>query len=144
MLCFGDLVWVPFTYTLQGFFFSFSFNYYFFSYSPYFFHLNLYYVYFSRFLATNSPDLGLIECAGIVLLQILGLYIFRGFSSLSPFFSPSPSPHFSLSPFLLPGANSQKDKFRKNPNDPAVAHVKYIDTKRGTRLMISGWWGMSR
>uniref|UniRef100_A0A7S4L3H8 Delta(14)-sterol reductase ERG24 n=1 Tax=Paramoeba aestuarina TaxID=180227 RepID=A0A7S4L3H8_9EUKA len=90
MLCFGDLVWVPFTYTLQ-----------------------------CRFLATNSPDLGMIEVAGIVMLQLLGLYIFRG-------------------------ANSQKDKFRKNPNDPAVAHIKYIDTKRGTRLMISGWWGMSR
>ena len=90
MLCFGDLVWVPFTYSLQ-----------------------------SRFLASHHVPLTMIEVGVIVALQLGGLYIFRG-------------------------ANSQKDTFRKNPNHPDVKHLKYIETKRGTRLMISGWWGMSR
>lgn len=41
-------------------------------------------------------------------------------------------------------SNSQKNLFRSNPKDPRVAHLKYIDTKAGTRLLVSGWWGISR
>lgn len=41
-------------------------------------------------------------------------------------------------------SNSQKNIFRTNPNDPRVSHLKYIETKAGTRLLISGWWGVSR
>jgi delta14-sterol reductase len=90
MLCFGDLVWVPFTYTLQ-----------------------------CRYLATHPSPLSVLQIVIIIALQLIGLWIFRG-------------------------ANSQKDLFRTNPNHPAVKHLKYIDTARGTRLMISGWWGVSR
>lgn len=42
------------------------------------------------------------------------------------------------------GANGQKDLFRKDPTAPAVAHVKSIQTARGTKLMVSGWWGLAR
>lgn len=41
-------------------------------------------------------------------------------------------------------SNSQKNIFRTNPNDPRVSHLKYIETKAGTRLLISGWWGVAR
>ncbi len=36
------------------------------------------------------------------------------------------------------GSNLQKDRFRRDPNSPQVKHVKYINTKRGTKLMVSG------
>ncbi|KIH89314.1 delta14-sterol reductase [Sporothrix brasiliensis 5110] len=41
-------------------------------------------------------------------------------------------------------ANSQKNTFRTNPDDPRVAHLKYIATKSGSRLIVSGWWGLAR
>lgn len=65
-------------------------------------------------------------------------------------------------------ANSEKDAFRKDPTDPEVlvniddrlrwktllicviacclqvAHLTYMATKRGTRLITSGWWGLAR
>ncbi|KAG5192324.1 ergosterol biosynthesis ERG4/ERG24 [Tribonema minus] len=41
-------------------------------------------------------------------------------------------------------ANKQKDAFRKNPKAPEVAHLKFMQTQRGTKLLVSGWWGMAR
>ncbi|KAI8889442.1 ERG4/ERG24 ergosterol biosynthesis protein [Backusella circina FSU 941] len=73
----------------------------------------------ARYLADFPIDLPLPALAGIVALQLFGYYIFRS-------------------------ANNQKDTFRKNPNDPKVADLKYIQTKAGTRLMTSGWWGTAR
>ncbi|EEB09593.1 C-14 sterol reductase Erg24 [Schizosaccharomyces japonicus yFS275] len=90
MLSFGDLVWVPFTYSLQA-----------------------------RYLAFHPVDLGFWCLLGIVGLQLIGYSIFRG-------------------------ANGQKNKFRTNPNDSSVQHLKYIQTKRGTKLLTSGWWGIAR
>ena len=40
------------------------------------------------------------------------------------------------------GANSQKDSFRRQPD--SMTHLKTMQTARGTKLMISGWWGMAR
>ena len=90
MLAFGDLAWVPFTYSLQA-----------------------------RFLVHNTPDLPLAFWAFVFSVQVLGLLIFRG-------------------------ANGQKDQFRRDPTDPSVKHIKTIDTKRGTKLMVTGWWGLAR
>ena len=90
MLAFGDLAWVPFTYSLQAY-----------------------------YLVERDPALGPIALALIVALNTLGYAIFRG-------------------------ANSQKDAFRRDPNAPGVAHLTYLETKRGTRLLTSGWWGMAR
>ena len=42
------------------------------------------------------------------------------------------------------GSNSEKDAFRRDPHSPAVAHLQYMNTRRGTRLLVSGWWGLAR
>lgn len=46
--------------------------------------------------------------------------------------------------YIFRSSNNEKNRFRTNPNDPAIAHLKYIDTKAGSRLLISGWWGTAR
>lgn len=92
----------------------------------------------ARYLTDFPQDLSIPHVLAIVALQLTGYYIFRS-------------------------ANSQKDKSRRNPNDPSVrgkctyffcvhvneAHdicpdLKYIKTEAGTRLLISGWWGKAR
>ncbi|KAJ3027690.1 UNVERIFIED_CONTAM: hypothetical protein HDU68_003331 [Siphonaria sp. JEL0065] len=90
MLNFGDLVWVPFTYTLQ-----------------------------SKFLAMFPVNLSTPAVAGLIALKLFGLYMFRG-------------------------ANGQKNAFRTDPNSPECKHLKFIETKRGTKLLVSGWWGFAR
>lgn len=90
MLSMGDLAWVPFTYTMQ-----------------------------TRYLADHPVDLGIKGLAGVLAVQGLGYFIFRG-------------------------ANGQKDKFRTNPNGPKVKHLKYMETATGSKLLISGWWGTAR
>lgn len=90
MLVFGDLGWVPFTYSLQA-----------------------------HYLVNHDPHLNGITLLGIILIYGLGYYIFRS-------------------------ANSEKDAFRRDPNSNEVKHLQYLQTKRGTRLLTSGWWGRAR
>lgn len=90
MLAFGDLVWVPFIYSLQA-----------------------------RYLAVYPLSLGLYGIAGVLAPVAIGYYIFRS-------------------------ANNEKNRFRNNPKDPRIAHLKYIETKSGSKLLISGWWGTAR
>lgn len=90
MLAFGDLVWVPFTYTLQAY-----------------------------YLVNHPNVLSLPAVAFIVLLKLFGFYIFRK-------------------------SNSEKNSFRRNPNDPKLAHLKTIPTATGKSLLVSGWWGVVR
>lgn len=73
----------------------------------------------TRYLAVHPQKLGYLGLVGVTVLLVAGFAIFR------------------LS-------NSQKNAFRTNPNDPSVKHLKYIETKAGTRLLISGWWGIAR
>lgn len=73
----------------------------------------------TRYLAVHPQSLGPLGLAAVGALLAVGFSIFR------------------LS-------NSQKNAFRTNPNDPGVAHLKYIETKAGTRLLVSGWWGIAR
>ena len=90
MLAFGDLVWLPFVYSMQ-----------------------------CRYLASYPLQLGWLGVAGVLAVQAVGLFIFRS-------------------------SNSQKNLFRKNPEDPKVAHLSYITTSRGSKLLTSGWWGSAR
>ena len=51
---------------------------------------------------------------------------------------------FGLGLYIFRASNTQKNVFRTKPNDPSVASLSYIQTKRGTRLLTAGWWGMAR
>lgn len=90
MLAFGDLAWLPFTYSIQA-----------------------------RYLSIHPVKLGWTGTAAIIAIQLIGYYIFRM-------------------------SNLEKNTFRTNPEDPAVKHLKYIETKSGSRLITSGWWGTAR
>jgi delta14-sterol reductase len=90
MLVFGDLVWVPFTYSLQA-----------------------------RYLTMYPVELSLPFLFFVLFIKALGFWIFRG-------------------------ANGQKNEFRTNPASPAVAHLKFIKTESGSKLLVSGWWGAAR
>jgi len=90
MLSFGDLVWVPFIYTIQA-----------------------------RYLAVHPIMLGPTYMAAILAVQGIGYYIFRA-------------------------SNNEKNRFRTDPSDPRVAHLDYIETASGSRLLTSGWWGTAR
>lgn len=90
MLAFGDLVWLPFIYSLQ-----------------------------TRYLAVFPVHLGLLGIAGVLLPQGVGYLIFRG-------------------------ANNEKNRFRTNPEDPQIKHLEYIETKSGSKLLVTGWWGRAR
>eukprot|EP00746_Dinoflagellata_sp_MGD_P004392 gnl/MRDRNA2_/MRDRNA2_108460_c0_seq1.p1 gnl/MRDRNA2_/MRDRNA2_108460_c0~~gnl/MRDRNA2_/MRDRNA2_108460_c0_seq1.p1 ORF type:complete len:466 (+),score=60.91 gnl/MRDRNA2_/MRDRNA2_108460_c0_seq1:66-1463(+) len=90
MLVFGDLAWVPFTYSLQ-----------------------------SYFLVDHDPQLSSWALVVIVALKLLGYCIFRG-------------------------SNGEKDRFRRDPSSPDVAHLKTMTTRTGRKLLVSGWWGLAR
>ncbi|EMP24552.1 Lamin-B receptor [Chelonia mydas] len=72
MLAFGDLVWIPFVYSLQAF-----------------------------YLVNHPSEISWPIASAIIILNIFGYYIFRG-------------------------ANSQKNAFRRNPNDPKLARFNHI------------------
>jgi Delta14-sterol reductase len=90
MLNYGDLVWVPFTYTLQA-----------------------------RYLSINPIQLSAFSIMGLIALNLSGLYIFRS-------------------------SNSEKNNFRTNPSSPSCKHLKSMQTTSGSKLLISGWWGLAR
>ncbi|KAI6246586.1 hypothetical protein HI914_05504 [Erysiphe necator] len=90
MLSFGDLVWVPFVYSLQA-----------------------------RYLAIYPVSLGILGSSGVLGIVAIGYYIFRS-------------------------ANNEKNRFRTNPKDPRVRGLKYLNTKAGSKLLITGWWGIAR
>lgn len=73
-----------------------------------------------QYILEASPQLPTLAGAAVLLLSIGGYYIFRT-------------------------ANLQKIRFRRDPSRPIWGKVpQAIDTKRGTKLLVSGWWGMAR
>lgn len=72
-----------------------------------------------RYLAVYPVHLGWPGLVGVSLVFALGLHIFQA-------------------------ANLQKSVFRATPDHLSVKGMSYIQTKRGTRLLTGGWWGMSR
>ncbi|WQF90255.1 Putative sterol reductase [Colletotrichum destructivum] len=51
---------------------------------------------------------------------------------------------FAVGLFIFRSSNTQKRIFRVQPDHPSVKDMPYIQTKRGTRLLTGGWWGMAR
>lgn len=73
----------------------------------------------ARYLAVHPVHLGLSGTFAVLAVQGIGYYIFRS-------------------------ANNEKNRFRTNPDDPKVAHLDYIETASGSKLLVSGWWGTAR
>jgi protein-S-isoprenylcysteine O-methyltransferase Ste14 len=91
MLCWGSLVWVPFTFSLQA-----------------------------LYLVEHGHNLPWAAVALIFVLNMLGYVIFRG-------------------------ANLQKHRFRASPERPIWGkRPEFIQTSRGTKLLVSGFWGIAR
>jgi protein-S-isoprenylcysteine O-methyltransferase Ste14 len=92
MLAFGDLVWVPMTYSLQAF-----------------------------YLIEHTHSLPWWGVVVIVVTNMTGLYIFRS-------------------------VNSQKHTFRSDPENATIwgRKVEYLQTRTGSKLLLSGFWGWSR
>jgi len=72
----------------------------------------------TRYLVDHPVNLSYFALFGILLVQLLGLYIFRA-------------------------ANGQKDEFRSDSNHPKWEGM-YMSTERGTKLLTKGWWGRAR
>lgn len=73
----------------------------------------------ARYLAVYPVDLGAYGTLGVLAVQAFGYYVFRS-------------------------SNNEKNRFRTNPDDPKIAHLKYMETASGSKLLISGWWGTAR
>jgi delta14-sterol reductase len=74
----------------------------------------------SQYLVYADPELSGLAVVGLVLLNLGGYYVFRT-------------------------ANLQKHRFRSVPGTKVWGREPaYIQTKRGTRLLASGWWGLAR
>jgi protein-S-isoprenylcysteine O-methyltransferase Ste14 len=74
----------------------------------------------AQYLVYQSPDLPLWAAPILAVMNFVGYWIFRT-------------------------SNLQKHKFRTDPN--ALIWGKppeFIATKRGTKLLTSGWWGLAR
>ncbi|GEM08767.1 C-14 sterol reductase [Rhodotorula toruloides] len=74
------------------------------------------YSYTAYYLAFHPKDIGLSGCAGVLAVQLVGYWIFRS-------------------------SNNEKNEFRSGRNPKNLTSMQ---TERGTRLLTSGWWGMSR
>jgi delta14-sterol reductase len=92
MLAFGDLVWVPMTYTLQAF-----------------------------YLIDHVHDLPAWAAALIVATNLVGMWLFRA-------------------------VNNQKNHFRRDPENALIwgKKAEFLQTKHGSKLLLSGFWGWSR
>ncbi|KAF2757865.1 sterol C-14 reductase-like protein [Pseudovirgaria hyperparasitica] len=90
MLAFGDVPWLPFTYSIH-----------------------------TRYLAVHPVQLGPLRLLGVFAVQASGYALFRA-------------------------VNNEKNRFRTNPKDPRIAHLEYIETESGSKLLTTGWWGTAR
>jgi steroid 5-alpha reductase family enzyme len=75
----------------------------------------------ARYLLDQPTTLSPLAVCGVLALEVVGLYVFRS-------------------------ANSQKDTFKTNREDPSVKHLRVVkvsaDGKRA--LLAGGWWGLAR
>lgn len=73
----------------------------------------------TRYVLSTNTRLPTLNLCLIALFYVLGYYIYRA-------------------------SNSEKNNFRRNPNDPNLKHLRTMSTSSGKKLLISGWWGMCR
>ncbi len=73
-----------------------------------------------QYLLIHPRELPIWAIIGIALMHLTGYTVFRD-------------------------SNLQKQRFRRDPSRPVWgAPPRALETKRGTKLLLSGWWGLSR
>ncbi|MEM6994213.1 MAG: hypothetical protein AAF721_27105 [Myxococcota bacterium] len=73
-----------------------------------------------QYILKADPQLSTVAGVAVLLLNVAGYYMFRS-------------------------TNLQKLRFRRDPTRPIWGKVpESIDTERGTKLLVSGWWGLAR
>ncbi len=73
-----------------------------------------------QYVLATGPELSTAAAAAIVIMNFAGYYVFRD-------------------------SNLQKLRFRRDPTRPIWGRTpEAMDTARGTKLLLSGWWGLAR
>ncbi|MCY0988700.1 hypothetical protein OV203_16315 [Nannocystis sp. ILAH1] len=73
-----------------------------------------------QYVLEVRPELPSLAAAAIIVMNFAGYYVFRS-------------------------SNLQKTRFRSDPRRPIWGEVPVaMDTARGTKLLLSGWWGLAR
>jgi protein-S-isoprenylcysteine O-methyltransferase Ste14 len=73
-----------------------------------------------QYVLAARPDLPVVAAAALIVVNFAGYYVFRD-------------------------ANLQKLRFRRDPSRPIWGKTPVaMDTARGTKLLLSGWWGLAR
>jgi len=73
----------------------------------------------TRYLVGVSPSLPWTALAAITAMNLLGYYIYRS-------------------------SENQRCQLAKDPSHPSLAHLQTLETIKGRRLIVSGWWGLVR
>jgi len=73
----------------------------------------------TRYLVGVSPSLSWTALAAISAMNLLGYYIYRS-------------------------SENQRCQLAKDPAHPSLAHLQTLETIKGRRLIVSGWWGLVR
>lgn len=96
------------------------------------------YGYTAFFLALHPKDLGVTGCAGVLAVQLVGYYIFRTSNNEKNEFRLGRNPKSASPPSLFSLRAASLTVF------DVCADLKSFQTERGTRLLTSGWWGLSQ
>lgn len=73
----------------------------------------------TKHLVAASPSLPLPALAAIAATNLLGYCIYRG-------------------------SENQRCQLARDPTHPSLAHLETLETIKGRRLIVSGWWGLVR
>jgi delta14-sterol reductase/lamin-B receptor len=73
-----------------------------------------------QYVLAARPELSMTAAVAILVLNFAGYFVFRD-------------------------SNLQKQRFRRDPSRPVWGKPPVtMDTARGTKLLMSGWWGLAR
>lgn len=73
-----------------------------------------------QYVLEARPELSVVAAAAIIIFNFAGYYVFRD-------------------------SNLQKLRFRRDPRRPIWGEVPVaMETARGSKLLLSGWWGLAR
>lgn len=87
----------------------------------------------ARYLVFHPIELGPFATIAIILVNALGYYIFRVANREKDDFRNGKNPKSTLNVIVLSTTSSNKS-----------LDLKFMTTKKGSKLLTSGWWGRSR